>query len=378
MHPKKNGKFFLIDPLKRAKSQKLGRNVALPIISGTEQIKEYHPTKIIIDLQKEYEEDKELLDLLDNKRNYYLPYSIESKKENNEQNCTGNISNRKKPLCEIIPEEDEDKQKTEKNFFNSYAKPVKTETFLPYPVSKTSKQLNMKDFPLLSNHINSKSNIVNLCQINNKTKLEQQKEKEAISKLIHPSSPFLSNRQFINKSPIVIDRTIETPSTSGFTHDSTKKLPTDTKSLDDFNKERMHLLSAQNSNNINLNRNNTIFTPNSQRRPLSNLNNGSGNLLDNIEKNIKKKAFKTSKPLSQQSRLNNSNRNNKLFNSNDSINFSNSISNYNSSSKKLHKIKIERGMMSTKFVDKLINKLHFDLSTQTFQHGCLLGNSINF
>ena len=127
-----------------------------------------------------------------------------------------------------------------------------------------------------------------------------------------------------------------------------------------------------------LNRNNTIFTPNSQRRPLSNLNNGSGNLLDNIEKNIKKKAFKTSKPLSQQSRLNNSNRNNKLFNSNDSINFSNSISNYNSSSKKLHKIKIERGMMSTKFVDKLINKLHFDLSTQTFQHGCLLGNSINF
>ena len=114
MHPKKNGKFFLIDPLKRAKSQKLGRNVALPIISGTEQIKEYHPTKIIIDLQKEYEEDKELLDLLDNKRNYYLPYSIESKKENNEQNCTGNISNRKKPLCEIIPEEDEDKQKITK------------------------------------------------------------------------------------------------------------------------------------------------------------------------------------------------------------------------------------------------------------------------
>lgn len=240
---------------------------------------------------------------------------------------------------------------------------MKTETFIPYPVSKTSKQTSNKDFPLISNRINNK--------------IKQQKEKEEIAKLIHPSSPFLSNRQFSNKSPVVIDRTIETPSTSGFTHDSTKKLPTDTKSLDDFNKERMHLLSAQNSYNIHLNRNNTIFTPNSQRRPLSNLNSGSCNILDNIEKSIKKKALKTSKPLSQQSRLNNSNRNNMLFNNNESINFSSSVSNY-TSNKKLHKIKIERGMMSTKFVDKLINKLHFDLSTQTFQQGCVLGNSINF
>ena len=62
----------MIDPLKRAKSQKLGRNIALPKISGTEQLKEYHPTKIIIDLQKEYEEDKELLELLENKRNHYI------------------------------------------------------------------------------------------------------------------------------------------------------------------------------------------------------------------------------------------------------------------------------------------------------------------
>ena len=68
--------------------------------------------QIFIDLENEYDEDKELLDLLEGKSIYFL--NILDKKENNEKE-----NNKKKVLCEdVIPEEDEEKQKTEIKFYN--------------------------------------------------------------------------------------------------------------------------------------------------------------------------------------------------------------------------------------------------------------------
>ena len=53
--------------------------------------------QIFIDLENEYDEDKELLDLLEGKSIYFL--NILDKKENNEKE-----NNKKKVLCEdVIP-----------------------------------------------------------------------------------------------------------------------------------------------------------------------------------------------------------------------------------------------------------------------------------
>ena len=302
----------------------------------------------------------------------FIIIKIALQKDNNEQSITGNISNRIKPLCEIIPEEDEDKQKTGNTFFNRITKPMKGNSFIPYPVSKTFKQIHIKESPFGANYNNVVTPLgcVNIGTRQNN--FEQSRKKETIAKLILPSSPYRTNR-----TPLDNNINIESPSTSEFTHDSlVKKISNDTKSIDDYTKERMHLFSAQYSYNIHLNKNNTIF-PKGNRRPLSNLNNGGSNLYESIERKY------NSKPCSQKAKLRNSKKdnilfkgNNSLFNSNDSIHFNDNK--YSVSNKKFHKIKVERGMMSTKFVDTLINKLHFDLSTQTFKRGNILANSMNF
>ena len=228
--------------------------------------------------------------------------------------------------------------------------------------------------------------------ISNQQKLKQQKEIEEIKKLIlpNPGGPFSINRNMVN-SPVILDRNIESPSTCEFTNDSSKKYSNDTKSSDDFQKDRLGLFSAQISYKNYFNTNNTLFSM-STRRPLSNLNNGNKNILEGLELNNNivnsintdndvvnnKKCVKYKKPLSQKSRVRNSTRdNNCLLKSagsllSDSLHFNCNSKLNNVSPKKLHKIKIERGMMSTKFVDKLIKKLHFDLSTQTFKRGCLM------
>ena len=84
----------------------------------------------------------------------FIIIKIALQKDNNEQSITGNITNRIKPLCEIIPEEDEDKQKTGNNFFNRITKPMKGNSFIPYPVSKTFKQIHIKESPFGSNYNN--------------------------------------------------------------------------------------------------------------------------------------------------------------------------------------------------------------------------------
>lgn len=230
--------------------------------------------------------------------------------------------------------------------------------------------------------------------IQSQQKIKTQKETEEKKKLIlpNPSNPFSINRNMV-KSPVILDRNIESPSTCEFTNDSSKKYSNDTKSSDDFQKDRLGLFSAQIPYKNYFTTNSTLFSM-STRRPLSNLNNGNKNFLEGLDLNNNivnsinnddnivnnKKGVKYKKPLSQKSRVRNPTKDNFLLKSAGSLlsdsfqlNFNSKLNNV--SPKKLHKIKIERGMMSTKFVDKLIKKLHFDLSTQTFKNECLMDSN---
>ena len=169
---------------------------------------------------------------------YHNKIIIALQKDNNEQSITGNITNRIKPLCEIIPEEDEDKQKTGNNFFNRITKPMKGNSFIPYPVSKTFKQIHIKESPFGSNY-NNVVTPLGCINIGTRQNNFESRKKETIAKLILPSpcSPYRTNR-----TPLDNNINIESPSTSEFTHDSlVKKLSNDTKSIDDNTKERMHL-----------------------------------------------------------------------------------------------------------------------------------------
>ena len=66
----------------------------------------------------------------------------------------------------------------------------------------------------------------------------------------------------------------------------------------------------------------------------------------------------------------------------DNSNLKNRAESHNTSRKKFHRIKIEKGMMSTKVVDKLIRKFNYDIQAQSFKdnnsNNNILFNSINF
>ena len=51
----------------------------------------------------------------------------------------------------------------------------------------------------------------------------------------------------------------------------------------------------------------------------------------------------------------------------DNVTFKNRAESHNTSRKKFHRIKIEKGMMSTKVVDKLIHKFNYDIQAQSFK-----------
>lgn len=58
----------MIETQRKVLSQRQDRSASLPRIHQKPQKKELHQTKIIIDLEKEYEEDRELLALFEDKR----------------------------------------------------------------------------------------------------------------------------------------------------------------------------------------------------------------------------------------------------------------------------------------------------------------------
>ena len=180
-----------------------------------------------------------------------------------------------------------------------------------------------------------------------------------------------SHPQQQQQQPPQIERNIESPSTSAFTVDSTKKYFNDTRTQDDFNKERIHLLSAHLSYKPHTN---TLLCSNI-KRPMSNvINNGSNSNYDELCSgfDLNRKHDKT-----VQHKLRNSHSSNPRSFDNLCHN-KNRDTNHSANKRKFHRIKIEKGLMSTKLADKLIHKLNYDIKAQSFKdsNGNIINNNI--
>ena len=304
---------------------------------------------IVLDLQKEYDEDKEIIDLLDGK-------GIEN-------NTTRQKKINRFNLNDII-----NKEKEENN----------------------GKKLNKK------------------FQITIKKKnLIPEKEKNEIKKLI--------TKNKINKN--ISDRNIETPSTSEITHDSNKRLFNLNNTIE-LSKDKTNILSAKNSNIIFQNANNNIIIPMIPlKRPSSNFNIGE------IELNNRNNIINRNNNNNNNNYNNNyNNNNNNIFDNNQRIkerikiysaphpnintdkkfdniinnkdgrnkNFGNIIFNdkYNNRDfsigkfpNKLHRIKIEKGMISSKIIDwnyKNISIRNNNLNYENSKIKNMFNNNSNF
>ena len=261
---------------------------------------------IVLDLQKEYDEDKEIIDLLDGK-------GIEN-------NTTRQKKINRFNLNDII-----NKEKEENN----------------------GKKLNKK------------------FQITIKKKnLIPEKEKNERKKLI------IKNK--INKN--ISDRNIETPSTSEITHDSNKRLFNLNNTIE-LSKDKTNILTAKNSNFIFQNANNNIIIPMIPlKRPSSNFNIGEIEL-NNRKNFIKRNSnnnnfFENNQRIKERIKIysaphpnvNTDKKLDNIINNKDgrNKNFGNIIYNdkYNKRNfsigkipNKLHRIKIEKGMISSKIID---------------------------
>ena len=259
----------------------------------------------------------------------------------------------------IIPEEEEDK--TKRLVYNNK---------LPLRPFSRPKQQNSSQRQLAS--IRSFQNIHtnNLNLTGNKGCLLPSPKQQTLSKKIdlskiiiqhnikpHPQQP---------QQPPQIERNIESPSTSAFTVDSTKKYLNDTRTQDDFNKERIHLLSAHLSYKPHTN---TLLCSNI-KRPMSNVNNGSNSNYEELCSgfDLNRKQDKTIQPKLRNSHSSNPRSFDLYHNNNRDINHS-------ANKRKFHRIKIEKGLMSTKLADKLIHKLNYDIKAQSFKDSN--GNIIN-
>ena len=334
----------------------------------------------MLDLKKEYEEDQELIAMLDPST-----YKKEKLKANN---------NNHNP-CEIIPEEDEDlllqkninsinnpnnfNRKSCRNN-NNVISTINNGNIHNEPVYKrmiakrmhnnnntnnnninyTNQNNINNEFPLLNNiqspkhvqpfmlqsmklkHSNNNSN-------NNNTHKQQSKQLAVINLV---TTPRIYEKNYI-----------ESPSTSEFTHD------TPDNAGNDIEKEQIVLLSKHFHTKPTTPASNCFLPLSVSGKPyLNNINYNSNNEETN------QACLYKAKPLSQQKCRYNSNFDNlpkprRGFSStgdyvdgslsNTYNNKSTSISTY----RKMHKIKIERGMVGIKLIDKLINQMKFDLST---------------
>ena len=291
-------------------------------------------------------------------------------------------NNKKKVLVEdVIPEEDEEKQKTEIKFYNKNNKEqkinevnkeikannqkIKKPTYLKkmiIDVNNNNKEKNNVSSPLNLNQ-NLNSNNINqnpLFTSWTMNKLNQEKEKIHISKILSSSQNqkmdiYLPEINHINisKKNLNLNNNLDTQSK---TNESKKN--SNSNNTDEYSKDRIDLMSAKFATNLNINSasSNIIIPIIPLRRPNSNFNFG-GNLLWEKMENLNNKILNT-----ETIEKNNYNsRNNK--NSHSLERGKVSTAPLINSNVKLHKIKIEKGMMNTKFADTINKKLHnFELN----------------
>ena len=318
-------------------------------------------------------------------------------------------NNKKKVLVEdVIPEEDEEKQKTEIKFYNKNNNNTNNNynynnhNNINNNINVNNKELKVNELIDKKNNINQKnkrpnylkkmiidvnnnnninernslSPITNINQIsnpnniktnplftswNNLNKLNQEKEKSQISKLLSSSQnhkfdiflPEINHISNNSKKNLTVNNNIDTQST---TNESKKN--SNSNNTDEYSKDRIDLMSAKFATNLNINSasSNIIIPIIPLRRPNSNFNFG-GNLLWEKMENLNNKILNT-----ETIEKNNYNsRNNK--NSHSLERGKVSTAPLINSNVKLHKIKIEKGMMNTKFADTINKKLHnFELN----------------
>ena len=273
---------------------------------------------------------------------------------------------------------------THKNNFNKY-------TFLRDKVLSDNN----------TNNINNNSNKITLPELNKNNNNNNNNE-------------INSNNKNENIKPIKLSHTVgkntpsncnnlinETPSTSAFTNSTKKYINNKHNLTEEVSKFRMGLLSAGSSLNAN---NNIIIPMLPLKRPVSNFNFGGGQLWENMDKNITNinninninnmKSVGESQQISGESLKNSVNSlwklptRNKNFKSQDmkgKFNFSAGDSNNNNifaaekMTPKLHKIKIEKGMMNAKLAN-VINKQMIDCQkyldqSKTNQFPYMMSNS---
>ena len=235
--------------------------------------------------------------------------------------------------------------------------------------NKNINNLNNKNY-INNNNININQNPL-FTSWNRKTKLNQEKEKSEISNLLSSSQnnkfniylPEINQSNKITnlkKNINIINNNLDTQST---TNDS-KKLNSNGNNTDEYSKDRIDLMSAKFISNLNINStsSNIIIPMIPLKRPNSNFNIGGNNLWEKID-NLNSKIINTEQMIDKRN-INNYNNLNNV----DSKNLQNSHSVergkvstaplINNNNMKLHKIKIEKGMMNTKLADSINRKMY--------------------
>ena len=213
-------------------------------------------------------------------------------------------------------------------------------------------------------------------QINLKKNFNLNKERNELKKLIFQNKNKLYNQISKNKEMNLIERNIESPSTSEFTFDSNKKYA-NLNNTDDLSKDKINLFNSKSGNsNIFLQNNNKVIIPLIPlKRPNTNINFESKNIWENkndtnerknnFYENLNDVKYKNRVKIYSAPHLNkNINQNNSNNKSNKDIkneinnilNNSNSFNLHkNNSSEKLpinlKKIKFEKGIISSKLVN---------------------------
>ena len=207
-----------------------------------------------------------------------------------------------------------------------------------------------------------------------KTKLNQEKEKSEISNLLSSSQnnkfniylPEINQSNKITnlkKNINIINNNLDTQST---TNDS-KKLNSNGNNTDEYSKDRIDLMSAKFISNLNINStsSNIIIPMIPLKRPNSNFNIGGNILWEKID-NLNSKIINTEQVINKRN-INNINNYNNLNNfDNKNLQNSHSVERgkvstaplINNNNMKLHKIKIEKGMMNTKLADSINRKMY--------------------
>lgn len=315
--------------------------------------------------------------------------------------------------CEIIPEEDEDIKKADQmikkiskkltitnqtkrfnkanvNGNNQENVNQKILLFNPKKANEPTKLLNKnlvsskKDVPVLlfKNEKIMKDSTPSIFPLTAKQSLIQEKERKDISKLINQN--IISQKPVIPSLSLKREKNINSDSTCEYTGDNNKKIVLEAKTVDELNNDRMHLISAHGYCSSMTKSNALINVP--MKRPLSNFNGFGANLWEEIQEEgeipkldsykntnykrnqcyLKYKGNKRSYSQNIRRRVDPENEI-PLINSN----IANQMNKYSSvnidRNKKIHKIKVEKGMMSSKLVDTLVNKFHFDFDTQSFK-----------